>query len=134
VRTVSSSEPFDPFMDHLGIRVVSSGSGRVTMEIVPGPEHLNLGGIVHGGLLSTLMDSATGWALHTTLPEGSTPPHLAVAYRFLSMAHPGVTLRAEATVLKTGARIGHVRVEVLDASDRLIATGETTHAIVAVPG
>jgi uncharacterized protein (TIGR00369 family) len=128
-----SNEPFDPFMDHLGIRVVDSAPGSVVMEITPGVEHLNLGGIVHGGLLSTLMDSATGWALHTTLPEGSTPPHLAVAYRFLSMAHPGVPLRATATVLKTGAHIGHVRVEIHDTSNRLIATGETTHAIVALP-
>jgi acyl-CoA thioesterase len=130
---VSANEPFDPFMDHLGIRVVASSPGTVTMEITPGPEHLNLGGIVHGGLLSTLMDSATGWALHTTLPAGSTPPHLAVAYRFLSMAHAGVPLRATATVLKTGSRIGHARVEIHDTSDRLIATGETTHAVVRLP-
>jgi acyl-CoA thioesterase len=128
-----STAPFDPFMDHLGIRVVESSPGTVVMAITPGPEHLNLGGIVHGGLLSTLMDSATGWALHTTLPEGSTPPHLAVAYRFLSMAHPAIELRATATVLKTGARIGHVRVEIHDTSNRLIATGETTHAVVSLP-
>ena len=130
---MSANEPFDPFMDHLGIEVVASSPGSVTMAITPRAEHLNLGGIVHGGLLSTLMDSATGWALHTTLPEGSTPPHLAVAYRFLSMAHPGVELRATATVLKTGTRIGHVRVEIHDTSNRLIATGETTHAVVSLP-
>jgi acyl-CoA thioesterase len=130
---VSFDEPFDPFMDHLGIRVVESSPGTVVMSITPGPEHLNLGGIVHGGLLSTLMDAATGWALHTTLPEGSTPPHLAVSYRFLSMAHPATELRATATVLKTGTTIGHVHVEIHDTSDRLIATGETTHAIVPLP-
>jgi acyl-CoA thioesterase len=128
-----STAPFDPFMDHLGIEVVESGPGSVVMAVTPRPEHLNLGGIVHGGMLSTLMDSATGWALHTTLPEGSTPPHLAVAYRFLSMAHPGVELRATAKVLKTGTTIGHVRVEIHDTSDRLIATGETTHAVVSLP-
>jgi hypothetical protein len=42
-------------------------------------------------------------------------------------------LRATAEVLKAGSRIGHVRVEVRDAADRLVATGETTHAVVAVP-
>lgn len=130
---MSANEPFDPFMDHLGIRVLESSPGTVTMEITPQAEHLNLGGIVHGGLLSTLMDSATGWAIHTTLPAGSTPPHLAVAYRFLSMAHAGVPLRARATVLKTGTNIAHAHVEIHDTSARLIATGETTHAVVQLP-
>lgn len=120
-------------MDHLGITIVASGPGTVTMSATPGAEHLNLGGIVHGGFLSTLMDAASGFALHTTLPEGSTPPHLAVSYRFLSMAHPGTELLATATVLKTGRQIGHVRVEIHDTSSRLIATGETTHAVVPLP-
>jgi acyl-CoA thioesterase len=130
---VSADLPLDPFMEHLGIRITSVDPGAVTMEVTPTAEHLNLGGIVHGGLLSTLMDCATGFALHTTLPPGATPPHLAASYRFLSMAAADTPLIARASVLKTGARVGHVRVEVRDAADRLIATGETTHAVVGLP-
>lgn len=125
--------PADPFMVALGIRVTEAARGRVVMEATPGADHLNLGGIVHGGYLSTLMDSATGFALHSTLAPGDTPPHLAASYRFLSMAWTGVTLTATAEVLKAGSRIGHVRVELRDAADRLVATGETTHAVVAAP-
>jgi uncharacterized protein (TIGR00369 family) len=125
--------PGDPLMEHLGIRVTVAEPGRVAMEVVPTADHLNLGGIVHGGLLSTLMDSATGFALHTTLAPGDTPPHLAASYRFIGMARAGVALRASAAVLKAGSRIGHVRVDVRDAADRLVATGETTHAVVAAP-
>lgn len=125
--------PADPFMVSLDIRVTEASRGRVVMEATPGADHLNLGGIVHGGYLSTLMDSATGFALHSTLAPGDTPPHLAASYRFLSMARAGVALRATAEVLKAGSRIGHVRVELRDAADRLVATGETTHAVVAVP-
>jgi uncharacterized protein (TIGR00369 family) len=134
VREVRDGQrPGDPLMEHLGIHVTAAEPGRVTMEVVPAAEHLNLGGIVHGGLLSTLMDSATGFALHTTLAPGDTPPHLSASYRFIGMAQPGVALRAAAEVLKAGSRIGHVRVEVRDAADRLVATGETTHAVVPVP-
>jgi acyl-CoA thioesterase len=125
--------PADPFMVSLEIRVTEAGPGRVVMEATPGEEHLNLGGIVHGGYLSTLMDSATGFALHTTLAPGDTPPHLQASYRFVAMAWRGVTLRASAEVIKAGRRIGHVRVELRDAADRLVATGETTHAVVAAP-
>jgi len=134
VRAVRDGQrPGDPLMEHLGIRVTTAEPGRVAMEVVPTADHLNLGGIVHGGLLSTLMDSATGFALHTTLAPGDTPPHLAASYRFIGMARPGVTLTASAQVLKAGSRIGHVRVDVRDAADRLVATGETTHAVVASP-
>src|SRR4051794_7550311 len=125
--------PGDPLMEHLGIHVTAAEPGRVAMEVVPTAEHLNLGGIVHGGLLSTLMDSATGFALHTTLAPGETPPHLSASYRFIGMARQGVLLRATAEVLKAGNRIGHVRVDVRDAADRLVATGETTHAVVPIP-
>jgi acyl-coenzyme A thioesterase PaaI-like protein len=51
----------------------------------------------------------------------------------LSYVRAGVTLRASAEVLKAGNRIGHVRVDVRDAADRLVATGETTHAVVPAP-
>jgi uncharacterized protein (TIGR00369 family) len=125
--------PADPFMVALGIRVTEAEPGRVTMEVVPGDDHRNLGGIVHGGFLSTLMDSATGFALHTTLKPGDTPPHLAASYRFIAMARAGTVLRATAEVLKAGSRIGHVRVELRDAAGRLVATGETTHAVVPAP-
>jgi acyl-CoA thioesterase len=125
--------PADPFMVSLDIRVTEAARGRVVMEATPGGDHLNLGGIVHGGYLSTLMDSATGFALHTTLAPGDTPPHLAASYRFLSMARAGVALRATAEVLKAGSRIGHVRVDLRDVAGRLVATGETTHAVVAAP-
>lgn len=125
--------PADPFMVALGIRVTAAERGRCVMEATPGDDHRNLGGIVHGGYLSTLLDSVTGFALHTTLKPGDTPPHLSASYRFLSMARPGVALVASAEVLKAGRSIGHVRAELRDAAGRLVATGETTHAVVAAP-
>lgn len=52
---------------------------------------------------------------------------------FVEGVRAGVALTATAEVLKAGSRIGHVRVDLRDAADRLVATGETTHAVVAVP-
>jgi uncharacterized protein (TIGR00369 family) len=126
--------PPDPLMEALGLRVVEAEHGRVAMAAEPRGPHMNLGGIVHGGFLSTLMDCASGFALHTTLPAGSTAPHVSASYHFLRAGRPGVTLRCDAEVLRTGERVGHVRAEVRDADDRLIATGETTHAVVDTEG
>ena len=122
--------PADPMMEALGIEVVEAEHGRVVMAAAPSGPHMNLGGIVHGGFLSTLMDCATGFALHTTLPAGGTAPHVSAAYSFLRAGRAGVKLRCEARVLRAGTRLGHVRCEVTDDDGRLVATGETTNAVI----
>ena len=45
--------------------------GRVVFEAAPGEQHYNPIGSVHGGLAATLLDSAMGCAVHTTLPAGT---------------------------------------------------------------
>jgi acyl-CoA thioesterase len=131
VRGVRDGElPPDPMMEALGIRVVEAEPGHVVLEAVPAGQHLNLGGQVHGGFLSTMMDCATGFALQTTVPAGSAPPHVAASYAFLRAGRPGGALRCIGEVLRAGGRLGHVRAEVLDAEGNLLATGQTTHAIV----
>lgn len=126
--------PGDPMMETLGIRVEAVERGRVVMACEPGGPHMNLGGAVHGGFLSTLMDCATGFALHSTLPPMATSPHVAASYAFLRFGVPGRTLRCEARVLREGTRVGHVRAELHDGDGRLLATAETTHAVVSVAG
>jgi acyl-CoA thioesterase len=130
VQAVARGElPPDPLMEVLGIAVTEAERGRVVMEAVPQPGHLNLGGIVHGGFLSTLLDCATGFALHTTFEPGQTGPHVQVAYGFLEAARAGERLRCEGNVLRSGGRLGHVRAEVTGADGRVIATGQTTNAV-----
>jgi uncharacterized protein (TIGR00369 family) len=124
--------PADPMMEALGIEVAEVERGRVLLTAVPAGPHMNLGGAVHGGFLSTMMDCATGFALHSTLPTAATGPHVSAAYGFLRFGIPGVELRCEGRILRAGARVGHVRAEVHDADGRLLATAETTHAVVSV--
>jgi uncharacterized protein (TIGR00369 family) len=126
--------PGDPMMEALGIRVEEVERGRVVMACEPSGPHMNLGGAVHGGFLSTLMDCATGFALHSTLPPLTTAPHVSASYAFLRFGLPGRTLRCEARVQRAGGSIGHVRAEVHDGEGRLLATAETTHAIVSIAG
>lgn len=124
--------PPDPLMEAMGIHVVAAEPGRVAMTCMPAGGHLNLAGLIHGGVLSTLLDAATGYALHTTLPVMATAPHVSVAYQFMRAGKAGVELRCEGVVVRRGRRLGHVRGELHDADGRLLATGETTHAVVDV--
>lgn len=123
--------PADPLMEALGLRVIEVQEGRVALGGQPEEMHLNLGGVVHGGYLSTMMDCATGYALHTMLPAGRTAPHVAASYSFQRVGLEGVALRCEALVMRSGDRIGHVRAEVTDMDGRVLATAETTHVQVS---
>ena len=126
--------PPDPLMEAMGVRVVEVERGRVVMTCRPAVPHLNLGGIVHGGVLSTLMDCATGFSVHTTLPALHTAPHVSASYQFLRVGHAGVELRCEGRVQRAGRSVSHARAEVHDAEGRRLATGETTHSVLDVGG
>ncbi len=130
VRAVRDGDlPPDPLMEAMRIRVVVAEAGRVVMTCVPAGPHLNLGGIVHGGVVSTLMDCASGFAVHATLPPKSSAPHIAAAYQFLRAGLVGVELRCEGTVRRRGSTIAHAYAELRDSEGRVLATGETTHRI-----
>ena len=59
-----------PFSALLGFRYLSVDESESVVEADPGPEHCNGGGIVHGGFLASLLDTATGWAVHARVPAG----------------------------------------------------------------
>ena len=55
----------------LDINPVEAEPGRVTFTLVPSEFHLNPFGLVHGGVIAALMDTAMGCAVHSLLPVGA---------------------------------------------------------------
>ena len=53
-----------------GVELVDASPGLVEIAFVAGPHHLNLQGLVHGGILATLADTAMGLAVRTVLQPG----------------------------------------------------------------
>lgn len=129
LRRIAAGElPAPPIAALLGIEIDAVEPGRVVMAVVPGEQHFSPIGAVHGGLAATLIDSATGCALHSTLEPGEryTTLDLGVTYlrpigldtgRVLCegrLAHRGRTVAtAEATV-------------VAERSGKLLAQGRAT--------
>src|SRR5258708_40148912 len=56
-----------PFATWMGLRIVSIDDGESEIAIDLEPHHLNPGGIVHGGIVATILDAAIGLALRTTI-------------------------------------------------------------------
>src|SRR3954471_1946502 len=54
----------------LDLRFTEVAKGRIVVAGHPGEQHYNPIGLVHGGYLSTMLDSAMGCAVHTELEPG----------------------------------------------------------------
>src|SRR4051794_7615736 len=60
--------PLPPAVQTLGITTLDAEHGRVSFTLTVGEYHLNPFGIVHGGVLAGLLDTAMGCAVHSLLP------------------------------------------------------------------
>jgi acyl-coenzyme A thioesterase PaaI-like protein len=71
LRAIAAGElPPAPIAELLGFEPIEAEEGRVVFAAVPDSKHYNPIGTVHGGLAATLLDSAMGCAVHSTLPAG----------------------------------------------------------------
>lgn len=118
-----------PFSAHLGFRVLRADAEGAVVEADPQPEHLNGGGILHGGYLSALLDSATGWAVHGAGPEGMVAPHVTLTTQFVRAGTAGEPLQATATCTSLGRRICTTQGEITQGG-RVIARATGTHAVI----
>ena len=66
-------------------------------------------GVVHGGVVCTLLDSAIGCAVHTTLAAGVGYTSIELKVSYLRPVHAGMPLRARGWVVKPGRRVAFGR-------------------------
>lgn len=115
------------FHDVLGYRQALWEEGRAELVLEVQRYHLNFGGVIHGGVLSTLLDVVCAQAgLYCPHPArvrmGVT---LSLTTTFTGQASGG-TIRAIGTLRAQGRRIFSSSGEVVDADGRLLAMGEAT--------
>ncbi|GAA0923196.1 MULTISPECIES: PaaI family thioesterase [Streptomyces violaceusniger group] len=137
MRWVQSERPADiPSIGRLlGMRFDEVDAGRVVVSLDTCPDFANPLGIVHGGIAATLLDSAMGCAVHTTLPAGVGYTTLELKVNYIRAARTdGQTLIAEGTVLHAGRRTATAEGKVLDEQGKLIAHATTTCMILHADG
>lgn len=101
--------------------------GVVVMYSVPGFRHYNPTGSVHGGYAATLLDSAMGLAVHSTLPPGSVYTTLEFKVSFIKgMTRDTGPVRTEGRTLSVGRRAATAEARITDAKGRLLAHATTT--------
>ncbi|SBT39837.1 PaaI family thioesterase [Micromonospora narathiwatensis] len=111
-----------PVMHLIDMARLEAEEGRVTVELVPQEFHYNPLGTVHGGIISTLLDTAAGCAVHSTLPAGVGYTSLDLNVKFLRpVTVESGRLRCEGTVLQRGRRTALAEARLTDAKNRLTA-------------
>ncbi len=128
--------PTSGIMKMLGGKIESFEEGSSVMSLTLEEKHMNPNGVVHGGVITTLMDEATGHAIVTIrgLEAMAETPHATIdmSVSFLSGARVGDELVCEATTLRLGRAIAFAEAEVRRrGSDDLVAKGRFTYAILA---
>jgi uncharacterized protein (TIGR00369 family) len=133
-RMVAGAFPPAPLVALLGMRMIEADEGRVVFVGEPGEAHYNGMGVVHGGYLATLLDSALGCAINTCMPAGTSFTTLELKINYTRPVVAGVgTLRCEATVIHVGNRVGTAEARVTGEGGKLYAHATTTCISVASP-
>lgn len=114
--------PDPPVSRLLGFALTEVGAGRAVFECEPSESHYNPIGSVHGGVISTLLDSALSCAVHTTLPAGSGYTTAELKVNFVRPVVTGTgRLRSEGRVIHVGSRLATAEARLTDASGKLYA-------------
>lgn len=116
-----------PMEDTLGFALVEIAEGRAVFSGTPSPHILNPMGNAHGGYAASLLNSACGIAVLTTLAAGQkfSTLELKVAYHKAIDVRTG-PVRAEGSVLTRGRRVAFAEARLFDAGGSLLASATST--------
>jgi uncharacterized protein (TIGR00369 family) len=119
--------PPAPVATLIGMSFDEVDEGRAVFSITPSTQHENPMGTMHGGMLATLLDSAMGCAVMSTLRPGATFTTLELKTNYVRAATSRTgRLHAEGRVVHLGARVATTDARVTDDNDRLYAHATST--------
>jgi uncharacterized protein (TIGR00369 family) len=119
--------PPPPIARTLDMTIDEFEVGRVVFSFVPQEFHYNPIGMVHGGVIATITDSAMGCAVHTTLPAGVAYTSLEIKVNFVKAVTHGLgRLRCEGKVIQVGNRTAIAEARLTDDNGKLYAHATTT--------
>jgi uncharacterized protein (TIGR00369 family) len=119
--------PPPPIMMTLDIRPNQVSEGSVSFKLTPAEYHYNPIGSVHGGVISTLVDSAMACAIHTLLPKGTAYTTLELKVNFLKpLKRDTGEVICEGKTIHVGGRVATAEARVVDEAGTLYTHATTT--------
>jgi uncharacterized protein (TIGR00369 family) len=124
---IAGELPPAPIQSLLGYDLVEAEEGRVVFEGRPGEQHYNPIGSVHGGFAATLLDSALGAVVHSTLASGEAYVTLEVKFNLVRpiTAETG-PVRAEGRIVHRGRTVATSEADLRGGDGKLLAHATST--------
>ena len=130
----SGTIPPPPMALLVGLTPEVAEEGRVVFAMTPGEFHYNTMGVVHGGAIATLVDTALGCAVMSKMPLGTAYTTVELTLNFVrpvTVATGRIT--CEALILHSGSRMATAEAKVRDEDGKLYAHASTTCFVYPLP-
>lgn len=126
-KIVAGELPPPPIGVLMNFGIAEFSEGRAVFMVEPAEYHYNPIGVVHGGVAATLLDSAMGCAVHSTLPAGAGYTTLEIKVNYLRpMTAQTGRVRCEAKVIHVGRTTAVAEGRIVDRQGKEYAHGTTT--------
>jgi uncharacterized protein (TIGR00369 family) len=123
--------PAPPIAALFGARLVDVAVGTVTFSCTPDESAYNPIGLIHGGLVCTLLDSVLGCAVQSTLPAGVGYASIEIKVNYVRPVHAdGRELMAYGRLTKPGRRVAFAEGDVRNLDGLVVATASGSCLIV----
>lgn len=124
--------PYPPIADTLDFALIEVAHGKAVFQGTPQRRHYNPMGTVHGGWFATLLDSALGCAVHTTLPAGMAYTTAELGVNIVRAAREDTgPLRAIGQVVHSGRQMATAEARIVGPDGKLYAHATTTCLVFA---
>lgn len=131
VRAVQQIVHASPYPALIGMRITELELDCCRVELDLRGDHMQPFGIVHGGVLATLIDTAAFWSAFMRLPEDAGLVNVDLKLNYLKALAKG-HLRAEGECLRAGRQISYTVASVYNETGELVAHGTST--MMTLPG
>ncbi len=124
---INGTQPHPPISELLGFHLAEVEHGRAVFESVPEFRQYNPIGTVHGGIAATLLDSALGCAIFSTLAKGEAWTTLELKVNFVRAIYKDTgPMRAEGRLIHRGRTVATSEGDLKDRAGKLYAHATTT--------
>jgi len=120
-----------PYPKLIGMELTSIDFNRCRIEVELAEKHLQPFGIVHGGVIATLLDTATFWAGFLAIPEEAGMVNVDLKLTYLKAVSQG-RLRADGECLRVGRQLSYTEASVFNERGELIARASSS--LMTLPG
>lgn len=125
--------PPPPIMLTLDFKLKNIEAGKAVFSFIPAEFHYNPIGTVHGGVITTVLDSALGCAVHSLLPKGKGYTTLELKVNFLkAITKNNGELIATGSVIHTGSKTALVEAQITDSAGKIYAHSVSTCLIFTI--